>query len=163
MKPGARYIRSMYIKLGHESALVTLCLEEHFHCIWECSCGMRGGRSEGMTADQTTVACRESYKEHCASTHPNACGATASTKKQALDQVTIRWLGGVWDGVSLDASYETAITLLGADYRCSSNGAPFSILEKLDALSRTVVTYRADAELSKNGVLYLRVLALAAH
>jgi len=161
MKPGACYIRSTYVKIGNESALVTLCLDEHFHCIWECSCGMRGGRSEGVNADVTTVACRESYLAHCASTHPAT--RDMSAKKMAIEQIDIEWVGGAWDGRTLTVDIDTAVRLLGKILRCPSQGAPFMILARLKVGAGPELSYQADDQITNSGILYLRTLVPAPH
>ena|SRR5664279_3917323 len=147
MKPGARYIRSTYVKIGDESALVTLCLGEQFHCLWECSCGIRGKCSDGTTADQTTVVCQDTYKAHCESAHP---------ENESLNQLTIVWRGGAWDGYTLSVDRTTAQNLLGKAFRCPSRGAPFMIFASDVFGLGPLVTYQADGEMSYGDVLYMR-------
>jgi hypothetical protein len=159
VKAGARYIRSLYIKIGDESALVTLCLGEQFLCIWECSCGMRGGRSDGTTADVAMVACRESYKAHCLSTHPTA--REIGITEMDIEQIDIQWIGGVWDGRRLTVNIDTAIQLLGQVLLCPSQGAPFMVVAKMEVGSESVLSYRADDQITNSGILYLRILDLA--
>jgi hypothetical protein len=71
-------------------------------------------------------------------------------------QISIQWLGGVWDRMSLDVDRQTALTLLGNVYRCPSHGAPFMILADIPSELGSIASYRADAEISAGDILYLR-------
>ena len=77
------------------------------------------------------------------------------------DQIRVKWLGGVWDRMSLDVDRQTALPLLGNAYRCPSQGAPFIILADIPSGLGSIASYQADTEISAGDILYLRIMPIA--
>jgi hypothetical protein len=113
-------------------------------------------REVGITANVTTIACRENYLDHCASTHPTTREMVA--KKMAIELIDIEWVGGAWDGRKLTVDIDTAVKLRGQVLRCPSQGAPFMVLAKVAVGSGPVLSYQADDQITNSGILYLRTL-----
>jgi len=75
-------------------------------------------------------------------------------------RICIKWLGGVWDGASLDVDRHKTITMLGNVFRCPAQGAPFMILAEMPSGLGSIARYQADTEISAEGVLYFRPVPL---